>query len=388
MPSEEEEQPRSSAKGKAKAKGKASPKSTPKSKAKAKAKAVEKASPKAKTMSRTVDRVITKAKAKSKSMAKAKPKPKPQTKAKAKATPKVKVQVKTKIETIDLTPRRAGHGAVESLDDEPEEPKPKAKPRPKTNLRQKLLSELGERPIDELLADVRLRIEALRKLAEEAQFAEDQIAKEADHARKLVEDASAQVDEATQRETDAIENLRITREAQLEASKSKLRAQSEKSEAERCLDILELEAASRAKVKQLEDARQQAVEASEAAKQAVQDAKAREKEMIEQMKATMVEQKEKEVRLMEQMRSDAAAEKDKAKEARLHNADVGGHAPLSEARALEKELSEVEKMRVLREKGRQARKAEVLGKGAKRKLDTAISISDSAGDVDGCVAQE
>lgn len=121
------------------------------------------------------------------------------------------------------------------------------------------------------------------------------------------------------------------------------------------------------KVKHLADAKQQAAEMAEAARKAVEDAKAQEKAVADQMKAALAEQRAHEAELMDQMKQKEAEEREKVKE--VKGSGKGA------VKALEKDMSEFQKMRTLREKERLAKRAEVIGGKGKLKSDVSTISS-------------
>merc|ERR1712039_575494 len=143
--------------------------------------------------------------------------------------------------------------------------------------------------------------------------------------------------------------------AKTEAASNTQQVESDKCEAEKTIKLLELELASREKMKELEDAKKAAQAAAEAAKKALEDSKRMEKEAQEALKSSLMEQNKKEA---EAMREHADVDKlgsDARKEKKV--------ADKVAAKEVLTELSQIEKARLQREKNRQQKYREPAGFG-------------------------
>merc|ERR1712039_1168560 len=88
--------------------------------------------------------------------------------------------------------------------------------------------------------------------------------------------------------------------AKTEAASNTQQVETDKCEAEKTMKILELELASREKMKELEDAKKAAQQAAEAARKALEESKQKEKEAQEAFKASLMEQNKKEAEALKE----------------------------------------------------------------------------------------
>ena len=159
---------------------------------------------------------------------------------------------------------------------------PKAKAKGKASaLRKKILDEMGEKSIEEALAEAKLTLQGAEATTQETAALEEAQAKQVDDAAKEFDRAKAQVEEAMGAEFQAASKYRRLKD---ERNKSLTRVEEQRRkllEEQKRLAMLEVMALNASKIKLLEERRKAATEAAEAAKRAMLEQKQKEKEALE-----------------------------------------------------------------------------------------------------------
>lgn len=234
--------------------------------------------------------------------------------------------------------------------------------KPKLNLKAQIMSDIGNRDIDEVLAEARKKVTDSEGAIGNAETEAQKKELEAESARKDMEAASAKVEETSHKEAIALAKLKAARQAKNDAAANAAGTRAGKVNSETTLRVLELEVESQAKLKDLQEARKAAGEAVEAAKLVIVESKLKEKEALNAVKKVYAEQALKEVEAMKESASAAAGDKQAQKDAKFK-----GKADSKVAHA---EMSAIEKARADREKDRQfkLREATGIGKGKKPRM--------------------
>merc|ERR1712050_616695 len=99
--------------------------------------------------------------------------------------------------------------------------------------------------------EARAEVQKCEEAIAEAEELEKVLTKQADEAKKNMDAASARVEEATHKETVALEKLKAARMQKFEAAGGKAKVQDDRAEAAKGVLILQLEWEARAKRKEL-----------------------------------------------------------------------------------------------------------------------------------------
>jgi len=242
---------------------------------------------------------------------------------------------------------------------------PKPKKEPKVNLRAEVEASVGDRNIQDVIAEARAKVEEMQAAVSKAQEAEMGYETNILNGKLAMETASAQVDSCVHKETIALEKFKAAKQALIEAQKKVAEKKLAVGEEDKALSVLSSEGEKNKLEADLIKAKEDAHKAREEAKRALEEAKAREKAVQEEIKA-----KRSALALTDDpdaaAKAQASAEKEaeEAKERKEAKA-LGATA----AKDLKQEVKDLEKARADRDKERAKlfKEAAGLGKVSKRK---------------------
>jgi len=293
----------------------------------------------------------------SEKVAQTKPKRVAKSKAKAKAKGKAKGKAKCKAKAKGIVKAEA-----QASDAAPKDAKPKA-----LGLKAKILAEVGERDVDEVIAETKQQIAELQKTVSNVNEEEGQFDAEIRAAKNAYEASSAKVEEAKAQEAVAFEKVKIAREEAVGARKTTLEAQTGRGDAEMVVALLELEVECNVKVKDLQDAKDASAAAAEAAKKALEEAKRLESEAGSAAKTAVAEVRSKENESLKAIDDRQLAVYDQNKAAKGQGKGL--------ARELNAEMKELEKRREEREKVRTQKLKEVMSSSKSKRAGNEASNS-------------
>merc|ERR1740123_2681731 len=306
------------------------------------------------------DRARAKAKAKGKGKAKAKAKGKASGKGKAKAKAKGKGKAKAKAKAASRPPPEEEEWGE---DEEGEAPLIQAPPKAKAKaqgFKEKIMQEIGDRSIDELVADAEQAVKASEAKILQAEVDVSSMTADLEGAQRFIGEASKKVEEAVGRESIALARLKAAKAARSQSATNTSQAEQERSDSVKALTILEVELLSRQNVRELEEAKKRAQDAADLAKKELETSKLKEKEAQDAVKFALAEQ-----RLKEEVALKEHSELDRA------NAE-SRRAKASDNKVQQKgvlqEIAQLEKARAQREKERQSRWRQAAGLGKVREL--------------------
>merc|ERR1719321_2163924 len=173
---------------------------------------------------------------------------------------------------------------VEQIDPETGLPVPKPKKEVKKPLKTQVEEEVGDRDIQEVIKEARLKVEELQAAVEKAQA--DEIAFETNiiQGKTKMEEASASVDSSVHKETIALEKFKAAMQALTEAKKKTVEKRLALGDEEKAMDVLANEGEKSKKEAELLKAKEEAHAAKEAAKKAYMEAQLKEKQVAEEIK--------------------------------------------------------------------------------------------------------
>eukprot|EP00928_Gymnodinium_smaydae_P002484 TRINITY_DN10887_c0_g3_i1.p1 TRINITY_DN10887_c0_g3~~TRINITY_DN10887_c0_g3_i1.p1 ORF type:complete len:399 (-),score=107.70 TRINITY_DN10887_c0_g3_i1:148-1266(-) len=222
---------------------------------------------------------------------------------------------------------------------------------PKLSLRNQVTSSILNRDIEEVLAEAKAEVKVMQEDIEKAAAEERSIEEQLQALSKKLAEASAKVEDGMKQEELALDKLRKSRESQIAATLAVTEARLNEDNLTKHMRALELEVQARQQVTEFEEAKQAAREAAEAAKKALQEAKLREKEAAEAMRRAMKEQRQK--------APAAITDRVEGQEQTKEKDTVSAHKETLKASTME--IKAIEKMRLERERRREASLKEANG---------------------------
>jgi len=206
-----------------------------------------------------------------------------------------------------------------------------------------------------VIAEVMAEIKNCEQTIADAESAETAAETEVMKAQTNLAEATVGVEEAKKNEEIALGRLRDLKVTKAEAARKAQAAEDDKVETAKKLKILELEFEGRDQKVQLEEAKRKAQEAQEAAKKMLEESKRKEKEAADALKASRAEQAAKEAQALQEHaeadKSGAAARKDKKA------------ADKAAEKEMQLEMKHIDSARLQRDKERQQKLREAMGKG-------------------------
>merc|ERR1740139_98813 len=118
------------------------------------------------------------------------------------------------------------------------------------------MEDVGERDIDEVIAETRKQVADLQEVVKDVQGEESGFDSEIADAKKAYDVASAKVEDAKMKEAVSFEKVKATREAAVEAKKQTSESQTGRGDVEKTIALLELEAECKTKIKELREAKE------------------------------------------------------------------------------------------------------------------------------------
>ncbi|CAK0809587.1 unnamed protein product [Prorocentrum cordatum] len=208
-------------------------------------------------------------------------KAKGKTKGKGKAKGKGKGKAKAK-----GSAKAAARAALAITDEgDAELPAPR-NPRGRMDIRARLVAEVGDRDIDEVIAEAKAEVASCESSVEEAT---KRLFQDDEKIKREVEEAAAAVEAAKLKEAQTLQKLRESHLSRKQVICGVAEAKEKRAEAIRTLKLLELEREGRDRLKELEEAKRAAADAALVAKKALEEARAREKEVLEAQRARQAE---------------------------------------------------------------------------------------------------
>eukprot|EP00928_Gymnodinium_smaydae_P002482 TRINITY_DN10887_c0_g2_i1.p1 TRINITY_DN10887_c0_g2~~TRINITY_DN10887_c0_g2_i1.p1 ORF type:complete len:408 (-),score=89.54 TRINITY_DN10887_c0_g2_i1:124-1245(-) len=264
-------------------------------------------------------------------------------------------------------------GTIESAETENGTILDRAAKVPRLSLKNQVASSIANRDIEEVIAEAKAEVQVMQEHIEKAAAEERSIEEQLQVLSKTLAEASAKVQEGMKQEELALDKLRKSRESQIEATLAVSEARLHEDNVTKHMRTLELEVQARQQVTEFEEAKQAAREAAEAAKKALQEAKLREREAAEAMRRAIKEQRQK-----------APAALTDRVEGQEQNSDKDTASVHKETlKASTMEIKLIEKMRLERERRREAslkeangickRRGKGSGKGRGRALSNCLS---------------
>jgi len=173
-----------------------------------------------------------------------------------------------------------GKAKKAAADQVPKEPRA-----PKVNLRTQVETEVGDRDIEEVIKEARAKVEQLQAAVAKAQEDEIGFEKDIGDGKVKMQEASARVDECVHKETLALEKLKVSKKALIDAQRVTAEKRLAFGDEDNALHVLENEGEQQKKEADLLKEKADALAAKDAAKKAYDDAVLKAKEVAESLKA-------------------------------------------------------------------------------------------------------
>ena len=159
-------------------------------------------------------------------------------------------------------------------------------PKGRGDIRARVVADVGDRDIEEVIAQARAEVVSCELSVEEAtkRLFQDDV-----EIKREVEEAAAAVEAAKLKEAQTLQKLRASQASRKQVICGVAEAKEKRAEAVRTVKLLELERDSRDKLKELEEAKRAAADAALAAKKALAESRAKEKEVLEAQRAKEAE---------------------------------------------------------------------------------------------------
>eukprot|EP00928_Gymnodinium_smaydae_P071255 TRINITY_DN54896_c0_g1_i1.p1 TRINITY_DN54896_c0_g1~~TRINITY_DN54896_c0_g1_i1.p1 ORF type:complete len:295 (-),score=88.02 TRINITY_DN54896_c0_g1_i1:253-1086(-) len=211
------------------------------------------------------------------------PRAKGKVKGKGKAKSKAKARLARKAAALAVDPSMAADGA------QPETILAVARPKAKASLRKKVLESLGEKNLEEALAEMKAAVRGKDALFEEHKALEEAQERLVIEAKTELESATAAVQEAIEEETAAGGRLRELKGRREDAVKAVSQKRLDLVEVQKKLAMIEVLALNHGRMKELESKRKAATAAAAEAKRALLEHRQKEKDALEATRAALAE---------------------------------------------------------------------------------------------------
>lgn len=250
----------------------------------------------------------------------------------------------------------------------------KPKKEPVKNLRVQVEESVGDRDIQDVIAEARAEVEKLQAAVSKAQESEVSYETSILEGKMAMETASASVDSCVHKETIALEKFKAAKQALIEAQKKVAEKKLAVGEEDKALSVLSSEGEKNKLEADLIKAKEDAHKAMEEARRTLEEAKLKEKQIQEEIKAkrsALALTDDPEAAAKAKAAAEQAAEE--AKERKEAKA-LGSHA----AKDLRAEVKELEKARADRDKERAKLFKEAAGLGKAKKEKRALGDGSAA----------